>query len=147
MSTFFRAVIAGVALSALSFPALAQEAGSVVSVTGDAGSVIVVRGTETLSLSPDDILFEGDRIITQTSGATEVTAYGCTRSLGSLESLIISADFCTQTIASVAADGAVLADAAIVQGSGVGAALPIVGVAAAGAAAAAATGDDGASSP
>jgi hypothetical protein len=147
MSDIFRAVLAGIALSALALPALAEEAGSVVSVTGDAGSVIVVRGTETLSLSPDDILFEGDRIITQTSGATEVTAYGCTRSLASLESLIIAADFCTQTIASVAADGTVLADAAIVQGSGVGAALPIAGVAAAAAAAAAAGGGDGASSP
>jgi hypothetical protein len=79
--------------------------------------------------------------------ATEVTAYGCTRSLASLESLIIAADFCTQTIASVAADGTVLADAAIAQGSGVGAALPIAGVAAAAAAAAAAGGGDGASSP
>lgn len=103
---------------------------------------IGVRGTETLSLSADDLLFEGDRIITLTSGATEVTAYGCTRSLASLDSQIIAADFCSQTIASVAADGTVLADAAIVQGAGIGATLPIAGFAAT-----AAAGDDGASSP
>ena len=148
MSNFLRAVIAGVALSAVSLPALAQE-GSVVAVTGDAGSVIVVRGTETFSLAPTDVLFAGDRIITQTTGGTEVTAFGCTRTLASLQSITIAPDFCTQTIASVAADGTLLADAAIVEGGGIGAALPLAGLAAAGAAAGAAGGggDDGASSP
>lgn len=149
MSNFLRAVIAGVALSAVSLPALAEEAGSVISVTGEAGSVIVVRGTETFSIAPTDVLFEGDRIITQTAGATELTAFGCTRTLASLESITIAPDFCTQTIASVAADGTLLADAAIVEGGGIGAALPLAGLAAAGAAAGAAGGggDDGASSP
>ena len=149
MSNFLRAAIAGVFLSAVAFPALAEEAGSVLSVSGDAGAVIVVRGTETFSLAPEDVLFEGDRIITQTSGGTEVTAFGCTRSLASLESITIAPDFCTQTIASVAADGTLLADAAIVEGGGIGAALPLAGLAAAGAAAGAAGGggDDGASSP
>ena len=148
MSNFLRAVIAGFALSAVSLPALAQE-GSVVAVTGDAGSVIVVRGTETFSLAPTDVLFAGDRIITQTTGGTEVTAFGCTRTLASLQSITIAPDFCTQTIASVAADGTRLADAAIVEGGGIGAALPLAGLAAAGAAAGAAGGggDDGASSP
>lgn len=151
MSTFFRAVIAGIALSALALPALAQEegeqVGSVTTVTGEADSVIVVRGTETFALEQDNLLFNGDRIITRTTGQVELVAYGCTRELDNLQSIIIDQGFCDALIASVSADGTVLADAAIVQGSGVGAALPIAGLAAVAAGAAAATGDDGASSP
>ena len=148
MSNFLRAVIAGVALSAVSLPALAQE-GSVISVTGEAGSVIVVRGIETFALSANNPLFDGDRIITQAAGGTEVTAYGCTKTLKALESITIAADFCNLSVVSVAADSTVLADAAVVSGGGgVGAALPIIGLVAAGGAAAAAAGDgDDASSP
>lgn len=158
MSSILRTAIAGLALSAISLSALAEEVGamaegvgSVKTVTGETGSVIVVRGAETYSLGPNDVLFEGDKIITQSEGATEVTAYGCTQTLAALESITISPDFCTQIVVSVAEDGTVLADAAIVEGTGgVGAALPIAGalLAAGGAAAAAGGGgDDGASSP
>jgi hypothetical protein len=148
MSILLRAAIAGLAVSAMSFSALAQEVGSVATVTGDTGSVIVVRGAETFSLAAEDVLFEGDQVITQSAGATEITAYECTRTLGALEAITLAPDFCTQVIASVAADGTILADAAIVEGGGIGAALPIAGaLLAAGGVAAVAGGDDGASSP
>jgi hypothetical protein len=149
MSNILRAAIAGLAVSAISLSALAQEVGSVATVTGETGSVIVVRGSETFSLAAEDVLFEGDQVITQSEGATEITAYECTRTLGALEAITLAPDFCTQVIASVAEEGTVLADAAIVEGTGgVGAALPIVGaLVVAGGAAAAAGGGDGASSP
>ncbi len=148
MSILLRAAIAGLAVSAISLSALAQEVGSVATVTGDTGSVIVVRGAETFSLAAEDVLFEGDQVITQSAGATEITAYECTRTLGALEAITLAPDFCTQVIASVAADGTILAEAAIIEGGGIGAALPIAGIVlAGGAAAAAGGGDDGASSP
>ena len=143
MSNFLRVAIAGFAVSAICFSASAQEAGSVTTVTGETGSVIVVRGTETFSLAENDILFEGDQVITQSEGGTEITAYECSRTLGALESITIAPDFCTQTIASVAQDEIVLADNEIVGGGGVGTALPVIGaLAAAGGAAAVAGGGD-----
>jgi hypothetical protein len=146
MSFILRAAIAGLAVSAISLSAMAQGVGSVATITGETGSVIVLRGTETFSLSANDVLFEGDQVITQSAGATDITAYGCTKTLAALESITISPDFCTQAIASVAEEGTVLADAAIVEGTGgVGVALPIVGALVV--AAAVAGGDDGASSP
>ena len=148
MSFILRAAIAGFAVSAISLSAQAQGVGSVATITGETGSVIVLRGTETFSLSANDVLFEGDQVITQSAGATEVTAFGCTRTLAALQSITLAPDFCTQAIASVAADATILAEAAIIEGGGIGAALPIAGlVVAGGAAAAAGGGDDGASSP
>lgn len=150
MANILRTSIACLALSAFALSAAAQEVGNVETVAGEANDVIVLRGTETFTLSPGDLLFEGDRVITLGTGSTDVTAYECSRSLANLESITIAPDFCTQIIASVSADGTVLADAAIAGGTGgVGAALPVVGVlAAAGAAAGAAGGGgDGASSP
>lgn len=151
MANILRTSIACFALSALALGASAQEVGSVATTAGEADSVIVLRGTETFTLSPSDVLFEGDRVITRGTGSVEITAYGCSRSVASLQSITIAPDFCTQTIASVSADGTVLADAAMAGGTGgVGAALPVVGaLAAAGAAAGVAGGggDDSASSP
>ena len=146
MSFILRAAIAGLTVSAISLSAMAQGVGSVATITGETGSVIVLRGTETFSLSANDVLFEGDQVITQSAGATDITAYGCTKTLAALESITISPDFCTQAIASVAEEGTVLADAAIVEGTGGVVALPIVGALLV-AGGAAAGGDDGASSP
>ena len=150
MANILRTSIACLALSAFALSASADQVGSVATITGESDAVIVLRGTETFTLAPGDVLFEGDRVITRGNGSTDVTAYGCSRSVASLQSITIAPDFCTQTIASVSADGIVLADAAIEGGTGgVGAALPVVGLlAAAGAAAGAAGGGgDSASSP
>lgn len=150
MANILRTSIACFALSALALGASAQEVGSVAAIGGEADSVIVLRGTETFTLSPGDVLFEGDRVITRGTGSADISAFGCSRSVASLQSITLAPDFCTQTIASVSADGTILADAGIAGGTGgVGAALPVVGaLAAAGAAAGAAGGGgDGASSP
>ena len=151
MANFVRASIAGFALSVLAFGASAQEVGAVAAIGGEADSVIVLRGTETFTLSPGDVLFEGDRVITRGTGWADISAFGCSRSVASLQSITLAPDFCTQTIASVSADGTLLADAGMAGGTGgVGAALPVVGaLAAAGAAAGAAGGGggDSASSP
>ena len=131
MANILRTSIACLALSALALTAAAQEVGNVETVAGEPDAVIVLRGTETFSLAEDDLLFEGDRVITRATGTTEITAYDCSRELSSLESITIAPDFCTQLIVAVGEDGVVLADAAIAEGGGVGAALPRTAAAAA----------------
>jgi uncharacterized protein YccT (UPF0319 family) len=139
--------VAGLAVSAFALSAFADQVGSVTSTTGEADQVIVVRGNETFSLSKDDVIFEGDQVITRSNGTAEISVADCTRQLNSLESIVVDDEFCTKAIAAVDQSGTVLADAVIEGGSGVGAALPIVGVlAAAGAAAAGGGGGDDAPS-
>lgn len=151
MANILRTSIACLALSAFALTASAETVGNVKTTAGGADAVLVQRGTDIFTLEPGDELFAGDRVITRGTGLTELTAYGCSRSVESLQSITIAPDFCTQTIVSVSTDGTVLADAAIEGGTGgVGAALPVVGLlAAAGAAAGAAGGGggDSASSP
>lgn len=143
MASFFRLSVAAAAASAFALSAFADAAGSVLSLAGDEGSVIVVRGNETFSLAPGDTIFEGDQIITRSGGTAEITVGNCTRSLGSLESITVAEDFCTRTIASVDTSGTILADAAMEGGSGVGAAMPLAALAGLGTAAAASGGRSG----
>lgn len=128
--------------------ALAQIEGVVVgAVSEDAGSVIVMRGSETFSLRSGDTLVEGDIVMTRSNGAVTLV-YGetCSRDLEALQSLTISEEFCVRAIASVDQSGVVLGDETV-EG-GVGAALPVIGaLAVAGGAAAAAGGGDGDDTP
>ena len=144
----FHKVTALLACVAFAAPAFAQTVVTVGSLSGDLGSVIVVRGTETFSLQAGDQLFDGDRIITRQGGSVSLQAEGCTRDLTGLQSITVGADICVQQIASVDQSGLVQGEE-IVGGGGVGAALPVIGGLAAlgGAAAAAGGGDDGPSSP
>lgn len=80
------------------------EAGSVtvVSVSPDAGSVVVVRGAETFSLSPGDELLNGDVIVTRSSGSVSIASGdACTRDLSGLQSITIGPDICVQQIESL----------------------------------------------
>lgn len=147
MPKIIRMSVAGLAVSAFALSAFADQVGAVAATTGEADQVIVVRGNETFSLSKDDVIFEGDQIITRSGGTAEISVADCTRQLGSLESIIVDDEFCTKAIASVDPSGTVLADAAIEGGRGVGGALPIVGLLAAAGAAAAGGGGGGDDSP
>lgn len=140
-----------VGLAAFAAPAFAQLEGPTVgALEGEMGSVIVMRGAETFSLQTGDSLVEGDIVMTRSNGSvTIVNGTVCSRELGGLQSLTITADMCVQEIAAVDQSGLVAGDEAV-EG-GVGAALPIIGgLAALGGAAAAAGGggdDDTPTSP
>lgn len=145
-----KAILASAALAALAPAALAQlETVTVTGITGEVGSVIVMRGGETFSLQSGNVLLPGDVIMTRSAGSITISNGSvCSRSLTGLQSITIGSDFCTQQIASVDTGGPLSGEAAI-AGGGTGAAFPVLGaLAAAGAAAAAAGGgDDGPSSP
>ena len=116
------------------------EQGSVASIGSETGSVIVIRGGSTYTLSPGDALFEGDRVQTRANGAATISAYGCSQTLEASSSIVLDGDFCE-------AAPITLADAETVEGAeggGVGAAGFIIGgLAAAGGVAAAGGGGGG----
>lgn len=146
MIRFMTTCAAAIALSGTLMIASAET--SVTSTTGEAGGVVVVRGGETFSLSAGDPLFDGDRIVTRSEATAEIAGEACTRSIPASSTIIIGDDFCTAVIAS--AEETILADAgAISEGTGTGAALPIIGALAVAGGAAAASGGGGsnASSP
>jgi hypothetical protein len=133
--------IASLLVTGLPLIAFAQEAGSVATITGDPGSVIVMRGGESFTLSSGDAIFDGDRVVTRSGGAVELQSSDCTRALGASSSIVIGADFCETTI--VSAEETILADSEIIEGGTPGAALPIVGAVLAAAGAAGAAGGGG----
>lgn len=126
MLRFALAAITALGVSAGLSPAFAQEAGTVANVTGSEGSVIVVRGGETFSLSAGDTLFKDDKIVTREGGTVNISTPGCDRAIPASSTIVISAGFCEAAIAS--ADQTVLAEAgATAGGGGTGSALPIIG--------------------
>jgi len=141
MSSFKTLCVLGVAAIGLVLPAAADESGSVVARTGDAGSVIVMRGGESYSLANGDSIFPGDRIVTRSSGTVNVEINGCVREIGASSTIVVSDNFCEAIIAS--ADETILADAGIVEGTSTGSVLPLVGLAVLGGGAAAAAGGGG----
>jgi hypothetical protein len=121
---------------------------SVSSVSEEAGSVLVMRGTETLSVKAGDTLFEGDMILTRSEGRVTLS-FGdtCSRELSGLQSLTVSADFCERLIADVdteaSASGGNVSQTAGILGDTSGVVLPAIGVLAGVAVvAAAASGED-----
>ncbi|MEX1250521.1 MAG: hypothetical protein WEA77_04915 [Hyphomonas sp.] len=143
MKTKLLATISAVWLSGAFM--VAHAASSVAATTGEAGSVIVVRGGETFSLVAGDPLFDGDRIVTRAGATVDIAVDGCTRTLPETSTIVIDAAFCEAVFAS--ADQTILAEAGITQGATTGAALPILGVLAAGGAVAGAAGGGGGSPP
>jgi hypothetical protein len=151
------AIALGAGLVAM--PSLAEtSSASVVASSGDVGSVVIVRGTETLSLSPGDELLQGDVIITRASGRVSI-AYGdlCTRDLDGLQSIVINSEFCVQELADIdqvegAPEGSApqqvdaLAES-LAASSSTGTLVVLGGVAVAAVAAGASGGDDQPSSP
>ena len=126
--------------------AVAQEAGTAVSVTGSDGSVIVLRGGETFSLDDGSTLFDGDKIITRADASVDITVSGCTRTIPANSTIDITSAFCDASIVTV--DNTVLADVELPTSGGTGAALPILGgLGALGGLAAAAGGGGGGGSP
>ena len=113
--------------------------GTVSTITGPAGSVLVVRGSQTYSLNLGDTLFEGDQIFTRTVGAVQIQTPGCVKDITSASSIVMSAAFCNVqpvTLASSQVVGGVQIGAA--TGGVIGATPTLLTLAGVGAAAAAA---------
>ena len=149
MNLFQKVPLAVAVTALLALPAFAQLGTvTVTGVTGETGSVIVMRGPDTFSLKDGDTLQDGDVVMARAGGTVTVNnGLLCSRDLGSLQSITISENLCDQLIASVDSSG-VISGAEGVGGGGIGAAAPIIGGAAIlGGAAAAAGGGGGDDAP
>jgi len=114
------AIAAAVALSPLGLAPVAQAQtpaviGSVVSIEGPVGSVLVVRGSQTYSLTVGDVLFEGDQVFTRTMGAVKIQTPGCMKDITSASSIVLGSLFCN-------AQPVTLASSQVVGGVQIGAA-------------------------
>ena len=101
----------------------AHAASSVSAITGEVGSVLVVRGGQTFTLSARDELFDGDRIVTRSGGSVKIVTDGCTRTLPAMSTVVIDGAFCDAVFAS--ASRTVLAEAGITP-AGTFSPLPLV---------------------
>ena len=128
--------------------AAAQSVGSVTSISGEEGTVIVQRGTETYSLDADEQVFPGDKITVRAGGSVEITAYGCTVMVPSAASITVDAEFCTTTPITLASEPVTPPDPVVAAGEGGNTGLLIgAGVLGVSAIAAAAAGGGGGDSP
>jgi sugar (pentulose or hexulose) kinase len=95
-----RSLIVAAGLAALCFaaPVLAQpqslsSVGSVTTVTGAPGQVLVARKGQTFTLAVDNPLFDDDLVFTNNSAAT-LRFNGCTKTLQAGQSIKIDAKVC-----------------------------------------------------
>ncbi len=139
----FGIILGALALAGAATAAFAQSAvGAVNTLTGN---VVVVRGSQTYTLGAGDQLFLGDRILTRTDGNASLTANGCSKALGGLQSIVVDAEFCTKTPIALGSEAVNVANGGIL-GSGIGATPAILGAAVLGGGGAAAAGGGGGSS-
>lgn len=137
-------------LTALAPSALAQAAvAKVISLNGEFGSVLVLRGSETFSLMDGDDLFAGDQVFTRTNGQVSISGFGCERGLGGRMSISISAsNFCTAPLNTLSPSETIGGtQLGIGVGQTPGLLLPLLAAGAAGGAAGALSNDDQPASP
>ena len=91
LKLFTSALVAAV----FSASAIAQGVGTISAMTGETGSVVVVRGGQTYSLKAGDTVFEGDRIVTRSGGTVTIDAMGCSVPLGASQTAQVGSSFCT----------------------------------------------------
>ena len=141
----FNLIGAAAFLAVLAPAASAQEVGQVSKVSGE---VLVARGSETVTLGPGDLIFEGDRIFTRPGGAIDISTSACSRNIGAEASILVDAEFCTKPLTTLAQGEQVLQNAGGAAGGagGVGTGTIVGGLAAAGGIAAAAAGGGSSSS-
>ncbi len=79
---------------ALAPSAQAEIAGTVESMTGENGSVLVVRDGEIYSLSQGDMLLVGDIVATRTAASVLLSLTGCSINLAGTEQIAIGPNSC-----------------------------------------------------
>ena len=120
-------------------PAWAQQAVTVSAISGDVGSVIVVRGGETYSLQAGDILMEGDQILTRQGGSVTLQGPAGQQTLTGLQSVTVGPGMTLAAPINIAA--------AAIPGAAAGAVFPVLPVVAGGAVAAGAAAAAGSPPP
>jgi hypothetical protein len=73
-----------------------------VSLTGDVGQVIVLRGNKVYSLVQGDTLFKDDKVFTRTAGTAKIRFNGCERDLSATSSIVIDTAFCKAPVVTLA---------------------------------------------
>lgn len=92
MKRFIIASIAACGVAAT--PALAETAGTIVSVSGGEGAVVVLRSGQTIAATPSLALQANDRVIVRADGAVDVAAEGCNVSLAAPAMAVVNDNFC-----------------------------------------------------
>lgn len=123
---FIATAVATVAMVGASFaqPGRGSSVGEITALEGPVGSVLIVRGNQTYSLSVGDKLFPGDQVWTRTNGKVSLKYYTCTANLNNAESITVA-----QTCAAAAAlpvDGSVGNVAVAATTGGTAAGVPAV---------------------
>ncbi len=131
-------------------PAAADPVGSIVSVSGEQGAVVVLRSGESITATSNLALEPNDRVIVRADGAVDLEAEGCGVSLAAPAMAVINEQFCeTQPARIQSAETQQEPVAGTERSSGLSGTAEVAGAAGAGAlaiAAAAAGGSDGAGS-
>lgn len=91
--------LAAVGVTPLAFADTALA--TVSKVTGEDGTVVVIRQTDAFALREGDDLFDGDRIIVRPQSVVEIAGIDCTVSLEESQSLTVSSNLCEDAIALV----------------------------------------------
>ncbi len=94
--------VAGVLAAALAPGAFAQNAGSVLSVSGPEGAVVGMRANATFPVTPGTALQVGDLILVGADASVSLAGVGgCQKKLEGLQSLTVAATLCAAETASV----------------------------------------------
>ncbi len=91
LKSFF---VSSLFMGALIPSASAQLAGTVAAVSGEVGSVIVLRDGEIYALNPGDFLIVGDVVTTRRNASVELSLTGCSLKLGGREQIEIDTNAC-----------------------------------------------------
>jgi len=116
-------LVSSTLLSGAAFAEPESMVGSITSMSGDLGTAVVQRGTDTFSIDAGDKVYVGDKIVTLVDGMVDVSAYGCTISVPAEATITVDPEFCSDapvTVASMTAltEGPAMASA---ESSGTGA--------------------------
>jgi hypothetical protein len=123
---------AGAAFVLVAMPAQAQSQsnlGSVASVTGQPGQVLVARKGQTFTLASDNPLFDKDLVFTNQAGGATLKFSGCTKTLAGSQSITIDAKVCEAVPVNLS-NGQVIGGVTIGQAAGLGMPGGAAGVAA-----------------
>ena len=91
LKVFSAVLLAGVGFSSSS---IAQSVGSATDVHG---SVVVVRGDESLALINGSKLRAGDRIVSHAESSVQVNAFGCETEVPAQTTIVVGDDMCALT--------------------------------------------------
>ena len=123
---------------------LPEKRGSVVETTGPGASVVVLRGAQAYTLGAGDLLFDGDKVFTRSTGTARLRLELCELDLPEASFIEVDAAICLATPVVLEA-GTSLEGISIGTSAQVGASpslLPLLATGAAAAGAAAATNGD-----